>query len=176
MPAQPQWLLRLPQIIAELEHLDVPIVDRAIFERVFGVGRRRAIQLMHHFDGRQVGRTYIIDRSLLLDRLRIRRSGEPFAYEHTRRTKVIDELERLRKLAPGRDVRIPVQPKVENSRLAGLPSGIHLKPGELRVEFTGTEDLLRRLFELSQAILNDYRHFEEMIDGREGQVTLAAPE
>jgi hypothetical protein len=29
------------------------------------------------------------------------------------------------------------------------------------------------LFELSQAILNDYRRFEEMIEGREGGATFA---
>jgi hypothetical protein len=33
------------------------------------------------------------------------------------------------------------------------------------MEFAGTEDLLRLLFELSQAILNDYRRFEEIIEG-----------
>jgi len=163
MPAQPQWLLRLPEIIAEFERLGLPVVDRAVFEKVFRVGRRRAIQLMHQFDGQQVGRTFVIDRRLLLDRLRARRSGAGFDYEQTRRLKVVDELERLRKLSPGREIRIPVQPKILDHRLADLPPGIHLKPGELRLEFSGTEDLLRQLFELSQAILNDYRRFEEAI-------------
>jgi hypothetical protein len=174
MPAQPQWLLRLPEIVAELEQFELPIVDRAIFEKVFAVGRRRAIQLMHHFDGHQVGRTFVIDRRLLLDRLRIARSSASFGYEQTRRMKVVEELDRLRKLSPGREVRIPVQPNVRDNRLADLPSGIHLKPGELRLEFTGTGDLLRQLFELSQAILNDYRRFEEIIEGRETGTTFAA--
>jgi len=174
MPAQPQWLLRIPEIITELERLDVPVVDRAIFEKVFTVGRRRAIQLMHRFDGHQVGRTFVIERRLLLDRLRAARCGESFDYEHSRRLKVVEELERLRKLSPGREVRIPVQPKVRDNRLADLPAGIHLKPGELRLEFTGTEGLLRQLFELSQAILNDYRRFEEIIEGRETGSTFAA--
>jgi hypothetical protein len=88
--------------------------------------------------------------------------------------KVVEELDRLRKLSPGREVRIPVQPNVRDNRLADLPSGIHLKPGELRLEFTGTGDLLRQLFELSQAILNDYRRFEEIIEGRETGTTFAA--
>jgi hypothetical protein len=165
MPSQPQWLLRLPEIIAEFEQLDVPIVDRAIFEKVFGVGRRRAIQLMHHFEGHQVGRTFIIDRTVLLDGLRSVHSSDDFDHEHTRRLRVVEELLRLRKLAPGRTVRIPVEPKVRDHRLADLPAGIHLRPGELRMEFAGIEDLLRHLFELSQAILNDYRRFEELIGG-----------
>jgi hypothetical protein len=45
MPAKPEWLLRLPDIRAELEHLDVPVVDRAGIERIFGLRRRRAIEL-----------------------------------------------------------------------------------------------------------------------------------
>ena len=172
MPAQPQWLLRLPEIIAELEQLPLPVVDRAIFEKVFRVGRRRAIQLMHHFDGHQVGRTFIIDRTLLVDRLRTRRSAASFDYERLRRLRIVEELERLRKLVPGRGVRIPVQPEVRDHRLADLPVGIHLKPGELKLEFVGTEDLLRLLFELSQAILNDYRRFEEIIQGRQSEAAF----
>jgi hypothetical protein len=165
MPAQPQWLLQLPEIITELERLGSPIVDRAVFEKVFRIGRRRAIQLMHLFNGHQVGRTFIIDRQVLLNQLRARRSHADFEFEQARRLKVVEELERLRKLSPGRKVRIPVQPKVLDNRLADLPPGIHLKPGVLRLEFTGTEDLLRNLFELSQAILNDYRRFKEIIEG-----------
>jgi hypothetical protein len=174
MPSQPQWLLRLPEIIAELEHLDVPVVDRAVFEKVFAVGRRRAIQLMHQFDGHQVGRTFVIDRRLLLNRLRATRSGASFDHERARRLKVVEELDRLRKLSPGREIRIAILPKVRDNRVADLPAGVHLKPGELRLEFTGTEDLLRHLFELSQAILNDYRRFEEVIEGLETGATLAA--
>jgi hypothetical protein len=164
MPAQPQWLLRLPEIISELEQLDVPIVDRGIFEKVFRVGRRRAIQLMHHFDGHQVGRTFVIDRTLLLDRLRVGRASDTFEHEQTRRLRVVEELDRLRKLAPSRKVRIQVPSEVRDNQLADLPAGIHLKPGELRIEFFGTEDLLRHLFELSQAIVNDYRKFEQICE------------
>jgi len=174
MPAQPQWLLRLPDIIVELKQLDIPIVDRAMFEKLFGVGRRRAIQLMHHFDGHQVGRTFIIDRRLLLDRLQARRSGAHFDYEQTRRRRVVEELERLRKLSPGRNVRIAVQPEARDHRLADLPAGIHLKPGELRMEFAGIEDLLRHLFELSQVILNDYHRFAEIVEGRETKASSPA--
>jgi hypothetical protein len=46
MPAKPEWLLRLPEIRAELEHLEVPVVDRSGVERIFGLKRRRAIELL----------------------------------------------------------------------------------------------------------------------------------
>ena len=44
---------------------------------------------------------------------------------------------------------------VAAQKLADLPAGVHLRPGELRIEFNGAEELLQRLYELSQAILND---------------------
>jgi hypothetical protein len=164
MPTQPQWLLRLPEIISELEQFTVPIVDRAVFEKVFRVGRRRAIQLMHHFDGHQAGRTFLIDRTVLLDRLRVGRTSDTFEHAQTRRLRVIEELDRMRKLAPARKVKIQVPSEARDNRLSDLPAGIHLKPGELRIEFFGTEDLLRHLFELSQAIVNDYQKFVQICE------------
>ncbi|MBL8216784.1 MAG: hypothetical protein JNK87_39055 [Bryobacterales bacterium] len=40
-----------------LEELDLPVIDRAGIEQIFGVRRRRAIQLMHKFGGYQAART-----------------------------------------------------------------------------------------------------------------------
>src|SRR6266496_6251594 len=106
MPTVPQWFLTLPNIIRELENLAVPVLDRAVFESVFGVGRRRAIQLMHQFGGYQVGKTFIIDRLTLIKELDAKHESHAFNLEHRRRTTLLDELERARKLAPGRKVRI----------------------------------------------------------------------
>ena len=69
MPIKKTWLLRLPEIREELSAMKVPVVDRAIFERLFGVRRRRAIQLLHFFDGYQSGRTFLIDRLALIEQL-----------------------------------------------------------------------------------------------------------
>ena len=63
MPAKPEWLLRLPEIRAELEHLEVSVVDRAMIERIFGLKRRRAIELLHQFGGYQAGRTFLVPES-----------------------------------------------------------------------------------------------------------------
>ena len=39
MPAKALWLLQIPEILALLETFDVPVVDRAIIERLFEIGR-----------------------------------------------------------------------------------------------------------------------------------------
>ena len=41
MPAKTLWLLHIPEIVSHLETFDVPVVDRAIIERLFGLRRRR---------------------------------------------------------------------------------------------------------------------------------------
>ena len=56
-------------------------------------------------------------------------------------------------------------PDVRDRRMKDLPAGIHLQPGELRIEFFGAEDLLRHLFELSQAMVNDFGRFQAAVEG-----------
>src|SRR3954451_5321842 len=85
MPAQPQWLLQLPEIIAEIAAIEAPVVDRAVLERVFRVRRRRAIDLMVQFGGYQTGRTFVIDPRQLIATLERMRNGGDFAFERQRK-------------------------------------------------------------------------------------------
>jgi hypothetical protein len=84
--------------------------------------------------------------------------------ERDRRARLADELEKTRRLAPGRNVRIDTAADVRDRVLADLPAGIHLRPGELRIEFFGAEDLLRHLYELSQAMVNDFGRFQTAVE------------
>jgi hypothetical protein len=42
--------------------------------------------------------------------------------------------------------------------------GSHWKPGHLHIEFSGTEDLLSKLYELSQAASNDFDRFRTVAE------------
>src|SRR5664280_3926298 len=108
MPAKPEWLLRLPEIRAELEHLDVPVVDRAGIERLSGLRRRRAIELMHEFGGYQAGRTFLLDRVRLLEALQSLESREDYTAEKRRRERLRDVVEASREHMLATRVRIPV--------------------------------------------------------------------
>jgi len=68
MPARAEWLLNIPKILKQLAVLDVPVVDRATCEKLFG-RRRRAIGLIRHFGGYQTGRTLLVDCVALIARL-----------------------------------------------------------------------------------------------------------
>ena len=156
MPTKKTWLLRLPEIREELSAIQVPVVDRAIFERLFGVRRRRAIQLLHYFGGFQAGRTFLVDRLALLRQLEPLEESAEFAMEQQRRQRLVDFLERLRRSRAGARVIIPVE-LAHNGTL--LPDGVLLDCGSLRVQFAGAPDLLSKLYAIAQAAAADFEAF-----------------
>jgi hypothetical protein len=165
MPAKPEWLLRLPEIRAELEHLDVPIVDRAGVERLFGLRRRRAIELMHEFGGYQTGRTFLLDRVRLLEALQSLESREDYTAEKRRRERLRDVVEASREHLILTRVRIPVHAAAMRPSLDRLAPGVILLPGMLSIEFRHPIELLEKLYGLAQAISHDFERFEELLPG-----------
>lgn len=164
MPRKSEWTEQLPAALEELRRFPASVVDRAILEKVLRIERRTAIRLLHRFGGFQTGKTFLIDRLQLIEQLEQLDCGDDATIERDRRTRLADELEKTRRLAPGRKVKIEVPVEVLDRRMKDLPAGIHLKPGELRIEFFGAEDLLRHLFELSQAMVNDFARFQSAIE------------
>ena len=168
MPAKPEWLLRLPEIRAELEHLGVPVVDRAGIERIFGLRRRRAIELMHQFGGYQAGRTFLLDRTRLLEALEAVESREDYSVEKRRRERLGDVVEASREHLISMRVRIPVRATAARASLDRLAPGVLLLPGVLSIEFQRPIELLEKLYWLSQAIAHDFEKFEGLLPGDGG--------
>ena len=167
MPAKAQWLLRVPEILEELSVLDVPVVDRAVCERLFRLRRRRAIDLIRAFGGYQAGRTFLVDRPKLVAQLEQIRNGADFKMEWQRKERLADRLESMRRLQAGARVAIPVEPPILSQRLPDLPAGVCLSAGALHIQFQSPEDLLSKLFALAQAIANDYEAFEKRTAGED---------
>ena len=165
MPAKPEWLLRLPEIRAELEHLGVPVVDRAGIERIFGLRRRRAIELMHQFGGYQAGRTFLLDRTRLLEALQSQESREDYSFEKRRRERLGDVMEASREHLILTRVRIPVRAAAVRPSLDRLAPGVLLMPGMLSIEFWHPIELLEKLYGLAQAIGHDFERFEGLLTG-----------
>ena len=162
MPAKPEWLLRLPEIRAELEHLEVSVVDRAMIERIFGLKRRRAIELLHQFGGYQAGRTFLVERRGLLQALEALESEDGYV-ERRRRERLRDVVEASREHLLATRVRIPVRPAKSRPSLDRLAPGVHLAPGMLPIEFLQPIDLLEKLHGLAQAITHDFDKFEGLV-------------
>lgn len=156
MPRKSEWLLSLPFLCSQLKELSAPVVDRAMFEVLFGVRRRRAVQLMHRFGGFQSGKTFLIERSSLLRQLEALASSEDFGVESQRRERLSSQLDQVRQFARAARVKIAAGPEVYQTRMSSLPEGVRLDPGRLTIEFGSQEQLLERLFALSQALMNDF--------------------
>jgi len=164
MAAKRQWLLRVPEIRQDVTALDGPVVDRALFERLFHVGWRRAIDLMHTFGAYQVGQSLLIDRTVLLKQLEALEAGTEFAIEQGRKRRLLDSLEKIRKHRAAAAVSIPVEDPLAERSVATLPAGICLQPDSLRLDFHGAEDLLSKLYELARAVSDDFEAFRAVVE------------
>ena len=164
MAAKRQWLLRVPEIRQDVAALDVPVLDRALCQRLFRVGWRRAIDLMHTFGAYQTGQALLIDRTVLLRQLEALEAGTEFAIEQGRKQRLLDSLEKVRRHRAAAAVRIPVAAEAEERSVARLPAGIVLQAESLHVAFHGAADLLSKLYELSQAVGNDFEAFKAIVE------------
>ena len=169
MAAKPSWWLHLPEIRGMLAAIDLPVIDRAAIERLFGLHRRQAIELMNRFGGYQAGRTLLIGRDQLIAQLDAVVAGEDFQQEEARRQRLAATVENVRRTRESEAVQIPVSPAVFATRMTTLGPGMQLRPGRLEIDFAGPEDLLRKLFSLAQAVANDYSGFERAAVGIGGE-------
>ena len=166
MPATPAWMLQIPEILDQLTALDTPVIDRAVCERLFGVKRRRAIQLMQTFGGFRSGNTILVDRSHLIRGLQGLLNGDTYVREHRRKHKLADSLNDLHRHRAAARIILPVSPDVHNRTVDSLPAGISLERGRLRIDFASVEELFAKLYELAQAAANDYDTIAEVIAKR----------
>ena len=162
MPAKSRWLLKIPEILDRLSEMDTPVVDRAVCEGLFGVGRRRAIDLMQKFGGYQAGNTILIDRPVLIQQLQRMLDCPEVEQERQRKRRLSDHLAQLEKHRQAAAVRIAVGPDVVHLSPADLPGGIFFERGRLTVAYGNVEQFLSRLYELAQAAANDFDQFSEL--------------
>src|ERR1700682_5747192 len=127
MPAESEWMGHVPELTSLLGRLPAPVLDRAAIETLFGVKRRRAIQLLAQFGGYQTGRTFLVDRDSLLRQLEKIRDGDRVQREAARRERRAGSLAALRKHAAASRVQIPLPEAARQAVLETLPAGIALK-------------------------------------------------
>jgi hypothetical protein len=171
MPAKKTWLLRLTEIRQQLTAMDAPVVDRAVFERLFGVRRRRAIQLMHYFDGYQSGRTFLLNRLALIEKLAPLEASAEFALEQRRRQRLLESLEKVRRARAGARVTIAVAPVCPSA----LPEGVELNRGSMHITFSDVPDLLSKLWATAQAAAIDFEGFRAAAEGAPQPSSVVAP-
>jgi|ERR1039458_4271380 hypothetical protein len=165
MPNKPSWLLRVNEVLEDLggeEMATHPFLTRASVEKLFGLKRRQAIELMHSLAGYQIGKALVVSRAELLAWLRRASLGEQVWWEQVRHGRVEKAIEDVRQEREARKQRAVVPLTTLELKIEGIPPTVTLRPGELRIEFLGADDLFRQLFELAQAMKNDYERFKAL--------------
>ena len=163
MPAKPAWYGKLDLIISALESLPRSFVDRPTVEFLLGVGRRRAQQIIAPCVTDRVGTNGLADRDALIGRLRRLAEGDDGYYEMKRRRNlafVLASLQKDRLERPQLLVEAPAD--VLKQEFENLPSGVHLEPGRITVEFEEPRQALEKLLALAMAISNDFTRFERV--------------
>ena len=163
MPAKPRWLLAIPDAIQQLEALDQDLLTRRDLERLFGVSKVRATQLMTAFGAGRTGHLLTLPRAALLRQLRRPLTLAAFRREATRRDRVVTAIRQARLTG----IRVAVPVEALEARLSGLPAGVSVEPGRIEVRFSGAKDAVGRLFALAQALTHDYERFEALVEGRD---------
>jgi hypothetical protein len=163
VPDKPTWYGRLDEIIAELNSLRWPWVDRETLQSLLKVGRRRAQQILQPCVGRQIGANGVADREELIAHLTRLAVGDEAHYERRRRQRLAQVMEGLREAAlaqPKVLVEAPIT--VLNQQFANLPGGVSVSQGSITINFTTPNEALQRLLALAMAIGNDFQEFERI--------------
>jgi hypothetical protein len=161
---QPAWFHQLEEILEDLRALEISHLDRLAIQKLFRVRERRARQIMGGLPALRVGNAIAVERQALIARLESTATGDRFQWETARRARLVEDLDRTRRQLAARRVRIPAAADVRDRSVRQLGGGIDLRPGELRIEFYGAEDLAAKLFEVSQAMANDWQAFAKAVE------------
>ena len=165
MPAPPRWLIAVPDAIRQLEALDRDLLTRRDVERLFGVSRARAAQLMRTFGAELVGASRVLRRTELLRQLRKYRQRAAFRGEEERRTRP-----GRHRAPPGAAHRDPGRgaPSRRSRRACpACPRAYRSNPAGSRCASAARKDAVGRLFALAQALTHDYEQFEALVDGED---------
>lgn len=163
MPAQPTWYRCIPEIVEQLEDPAAPpFLDRSAVEKLFCVSRRQAIRILGGAQGYQVGKTFLVTRSSLLDYLRALQQSKSVTQSLARKERLASALNEAAQHLAARRVEIRARPDPDCSP----PTSIRItSPGKLEIQFQTAEELLAQIVELITAASNDFAQFRRTYEG-----------
>ena len=175
MPVKPQWHADLNNIRTSIAALPSPFLDRPAIEKLFGVKRRQANNLMRGLGGYRIGHAALVGREDLLLKLDQMAGPRGYLAQIERKSRVVEALDALRSEARPRRVSPPPARRTSSP----LPDGARISaPGELTISFTSPEDLLGRVMGLAQSAAGDFSGFAAGLDfdGGQAQEPAQAPQ
>ena len=141
MPAKALWLLQIPEIVSLLKTFDVPVVDRAIIERLFGLRRRRFRTRAEHQSSSIVGTIlwFALARWNVALRPCPAAAGACETYSKPDRQRETDSCYDAKEFHEGLLLHAEAPPCFY-SRHAGRLASAHLRPAKARVGREGWTD------------------------------------
>jgi hypothetical protein len=169
MPAQPSWHLRVPQIKATLGSPgSPPFLDRPAIEKLFGLRRRQAIRILTACGGYQVGKSFLVNREVLLAYIEEVATDGSVDRIRQRKLRISAALNDGANLAAAQQTQIRTDAGLLRRLPADLPAAIQLiGPGKIQISFSGATDLLTQIAELAAAATNDFPRFRKIFEDRD---------
>ncbi len=168
MPSTPLYAHRLEDGIQHLSGLKTDWVDRRMLEEALGVGKWTAWRILKRCGAEEgPGGALICRRAELIQQLQVLLEDGRFGPEIARRKRVEQYLDGMVRYASRKHKQIARnQAAVDlmSSLFSGLPAGVDLQPGELRIRFHGMEDFLRKFGAVVFALNNDYEQISDFIE------------
>ena len=129
--------------------LSTPTLDRRSFERIFGLRRRRAIELMHHLGSYRSGKGYLLDRMSLLRLLEGLQNSAEFRWAWhqengwggSNKSAAVETNAAARSGDGERGL-------IRDDTL----KGVRISAGRLIIEFSSPKDLLERLSKITESL------------------------
>jgi len=161
MPNKLEWVEMIPDAIEHLLDWNGEVVDRKAVERLLSLSPRQATRVLQNAGATIEGKLAVISpQEFILYLEHIGGSGLAKA-EKDRRRRFAEKLSAMRRdrIEHGTPLLVEVQERhcepVRRVGYDGLPPGIDIGPGELRVKFESIPDLLQKLALLAMAMQGD---------------------
>jgi hypothetical protein len=155
--------------LPSLASLPCEWIDRRTLEEILGIGKWTAWRIMRHCGAEDgPGGALVCRRDALVEKLRAVQQNGRLAPEIARRERVETYLDGMLQYASRKHKEIARDAAAEallSSRFANLPAGVDLQPGELRIQFRGTEEFLRKFGAVVFALNNDFERISEFFEG-----------
>ena len=167
MPKLPSWYVRVPEILAQLRSPETPpVLDRSTIEELFGLRRRQAIRVLGGLQGFQIGKTFVIERQVVVEFLEGLENSGIAPEARARKRRVAEAIQEVAARAAARQVEVHAAPEAFRRTAANLPAGIEVvAPGKLQISYQGAEELLAHIVELVTAASNDFAAFQKLCEG-----------
>jgi hypothetical protein len=167
MNAYPSWIHRIPEMIEILALTGAEHIDRQLVERLFDLRGTAAKALLRRMGAERCGHSFIINRGLLMARLREALENPDWQWEARRKQTIRDRIDSSCP-QPRRHSVVPLstalQKKLQDLTVASLPSTIRLLPGAVVIHCQGMEHLLEQLVLLAKTLDNDYETLQKRIE------------